>query len=373
MRFTINREEFLKALSVVSKPIPTKSFVASLVFVKLVLDDRGLNLIGSNETIAISTIIPFAKDDKEIIRNYKDGAILVQGHYLLEIVRKLSGSELTFDVMDNAVVEITDEKSSFQLNSAQAEEYPEYDFNESGTEFNVNTKEFIALVEQTSFAAAARENRPMLTALNVTAENNNLVALALDSARYAKKEINLQTEGQINFVANIPAKTINEIIRMFDEVENINVVVNERKMFFKFNNTIISSNLLNGEYPNVKNIVPKSFNYFLEVNAQEFLAAIDRVSLLTNDKKTVRLVITQEEVEVSSTTNEVGNANEKISTFHYEGERLEILFNAAFVIDAIKALRSEDVVLQFIGEFKPFVIKATNNDNCIQLITPVRA
>ncbi|MCQ2793872.1 MAG: DNA polymerase III subunit beta [Bacilli bacterium] len=371
MRFTINREEFLKALNVVSKPIPSKSFVASLIFVKLVLDDRGLNLIGSNETIAISTLIPFAKNDQEIIRNAKNGAILVQGRYLVEIVRKLSGKELTFDVMDNAVVEISDEKSNFQLNSAQAEEYPEYDFNEDGKEFNVNTKEFVALVEQTSFAAANKENRPMLTALNLTAENKKLTAIALDAARYAKKEIAINEE--VEFVANIPAKTINEIIRMFEEAETINIVVNERKMFFKFNNTIVASNLLNGEYPNVKNIVPKSFNYFLEANAEELLSAIDRVSLLTNDKNTVRLVITQDDVEVSSTTSEVGSAKEKINTFHYEGERLEILFNSSFVIDAIKALRAEDVVLQFIGEFKPFVIKDTKNDNIIQLITPVRA
>ena len=370
MRFTINRDDFLKALNIVSKPIPSKSFIASLVFIKLTLNDDGLNLVGSNETIAISTTILYNKNDKQIIRNFKPGAILVQGKYLVEIVRKLSGEELSFEAVDNSIVEIHDEKSTFQLNSAKAEEYPEYDFNESGIEFDISGINLTLLVEQTSFAADTKGNRPMLTALNITGEKNKITALALDSARYSKKEIEITTEA--NFVANIPAKTINEIIRMLDNANNIHIVVNDRKMFFKFNSTIIASNLLNGEFPNVKNIVPKTFNYFLEVNAQEFLDAIDRVSLLSNEKNTVRLTMSNDEVEISSTTNEVGSAKEKINTFQYNGGHLEILFNGSFVIDAIRALKCEDVVLQFIAEMKPFVVKNIKDDHIIELITPVR-
>jgi len=371
MRFTINKEEFLKALNIVSRPVPAKSFVPSLVFIKVVLDDRGLNLIGSNETIAISTTIPFMKEEEEIIKNFKNGAILIQGKYLTEIVRKLSGTELTLEVLDNSVVEITDEKSSFQLNSAQAEEYPEYDFNEEGDEFNVKTSDLIALVDQTSFAAAVKENRPMLSALNLTYENNTLTAIALDTARYARKSINIDKD--LHFVVNIPSKTINEIVRMFDETKEVNIVVNERKIFFKFNDTIISSNLLNGDYPNVSNIVPKEFKYSLEVSAQEFLSAIERVSLLCNEKNTIRLIMTQDEVEISSTTSEVGSANEKINSFEFTGDRLEMLFNAHFVIDAIKALKCDDIIIQFVAEMRPFVIKNVVDNSCLQLITPVRA
>lgn len=371
MRFTINREEFLKALNIATKPIPSKSFVASLVFLKLTLDHNGLNLVGSNETIAISTNIPFSINDKEIIRNYREGSILVAGRYLNEIVRKLSGTEITLDVLDNSIVEITSDRSSFQLNSAQSEEYPEYDFDEDGIQFTITSKDLIELVEQTAFAAAIKENRPMLTALNITGENNKLTALALDAARFSKKEIDIQIPN--NFIANIPAKTISEIIRMFENAENIDVVVNERKMFFKFNNTIVSSNLLNGEYPNVKNILPKGFSYSLEVNANELALAIDRVSLLCNEKNTVKLVMSPEEVEISSTTSEVGSATEKLNNFQFNGDRLEILFNGSFVLDAIKALKCDDIILQFVANMKPFVIKNTKDEHIIQLITPVRS
>lgn len=370
MRFTINREYFLKGLNIVTRPIPTKSFVASLVFVKVSLDNDGLTLIGSNETIAIQTIIPFKDNEKEVIRNFKNGAILVSGKMLFDIVRKVDGEEISFEVIDDSIVEITDNKTSIQLNSAPADEYPEYDFNEKGTEFHIDTKELIALVEQTSFAAATKENRPMLTALNIVGEGNKITAAALDAARYSRKDVTISTD--INFVANIPSKTINEIIRMFEDTKDVNIVVNDKKMFFKFNTTIISSNLLNGEYPNIKTLVPKTFNYFLEVNAQEFLAAIDRVSLLSNEKCTVKLVMSADEVEVSSTTSETGSAKEKIPNFNFTGDRLEILFNANYVIDAIKALRSDDIVLQFIAEMKPFTIKSTKDENIIELITPVR-
>ena len=370
MRFTINKNEFLKSLSVVSKPIPSKSFIASLVFVKLSLDDRGLTLVGSNESIAISTIINFTEGDKEIIRNYKAGAILVQGHYLLEIVRKLSGDELTFELIDNSVVQITDNRSSFKLNSAPAEEYPEYDFNESGTEFTVNTKDFIALIEQTSFAAAQKENRPMLTAINLNGKDNKLTAVALDSARLSKKEISIEENGE--FTANLPSRTANEIIRMFEDVDKINVVVNERKMFFKFGSTVIASNLLNGEYPNTNGLGPKSQNYILEANAQEFLNTIDRVALLSNEKATVKLTVSSDEFEISSTTNEVGSAVEKITNYQFQGNRFEVLVNSSFVIDAVKALRSDDITLIFESELKAFIIKSEKDSSVIQLITPVR-
>lgn len=371
MRFTINKDEFLKALNIVSKPVPVKSFIASYVFIKLTLDDNGLTLVGSNETIAISILIPRIKNEVEIIRNSRAGAVLIQGKYLTEIVRKLSSNELTLDVLDNSVVEITDEKSSFQLNSAQAEEYPDYDFNESGIEFNLYSKDLQSLIEQTSFAAALKENRPMLTALNISGENNTITAVALDAARYARKTILI--DNNVNFVANIPAKTINDIVRMFEDNITVNIVVNEKKMFFKFENTIICSNLLNGDYPNVKSVVPKSFNYFLEVNAQEFLAAIDRVSLLSDEKSAVKLIMSNEQVEVMSTSSEIGLANEKISNFQYTGDRLEILFNSTYVIEGIKALKCDDIVLQFIAEMKPFIIKNAKDDNVIQLITALRA
>ena len=209
------------------------------------------------------------------------------------------------------------------------------------------------------------------TAVNITGEGNQITAVALDSARYASKKITINSEA--NFISNISAKNINEIVRMFEENQEISVVVTEKKMLFKFANTIIASNLLNGEYPNVKNIVPKNFNYSLEVNAQEFLSAIDRVSLLSNEKSTVRLIMSNDEVQVLSTTSEVGSANEKINNFQFNGERLEILFNSSFVIDAIRALKSDDVILEFIAEMKPFVIKNPKDENITQLITPVRA
>ena len=373
MRFTIKKDVLLKSLSLVAKPVPSKSYIASLIFIKLTLNENGLNLIGSNETIAISTTIPYSINEEEIIRNHQEGSILLHGRYLLDIVRKLSNNDVTFELLDNSIVKINDGRSSFQLNSAQADEYPEYDFNIEGTSFTVKRVDFINMIEQTSFAAAIKETVPILTAINLTAskEDKTLTAVALDAARYSKKVIQIQNE--VEFSVNAPAKTLNEIIHMLDEIEDLNITVTDKKIIFKFNNTVITSNLLNGDYPNVKSLVPSIFNYSLEVNAQEFLSALERVSLLSNEKNTIKLIMTTNEVEILSTTNEMGSANEKISNFQFNGERLEILFNSSYVIDAIKALRSNDIVLKFVAEMKPFVVKNPNDETIVELITPVRA
>ena len=158
-----------------------------------------------------------------------------------------------------------------------------------------------------------------------------------------------------------------------ENVETISFAVSDTKVLVLFGNTIVSSRLIGGDYPNTRNIVPKSFNYFLEANAQELISAMERVSLLLSEKENVvKLTLSKDGVEVSTKSSQVGSATEKINTCQYDGERLEISFNSNYVIEAIKACGSEDVTLAFLGEMKPFVIKNAQDGSQIQLVTPMR-
>ena len=148
-------------------------------------------------------------------------------------------------------------------------------------------------------------------------------------------------------------------------VKNLNVTIRS-----PFGNTVISTRLINGSYPDTRNIVPKTFNYYLEVNAREFLSAMDRVSLFGG---VIKLIMTEDEVEMISRSTIAGSANVKLSTFQFSGERLEISFNSVFVSDAIRAVGSEDVTISLIGEMKPFVVKNVKDDSIDMLVTPLRS
>lgn len=371
MRFTINREQFLKGLNIASKAIGSKVAIPLLLNFKLVLDEKGLSITGSNNELTIHTIVPNMIGTKEIIRNQKYGATLVASKILTEIARKIEGDEVSLEVIDDTIVKIDDGKSSFKLNSIKAEEYPEIDLESSGVSFEVKTPDFISLIEQTAFAASQKEQRPILTALNLEAYDFKLVATATDSARLARKSIDLSEE--VKFSANISARTIIEISRLFENAPSVIISVSDKKMLFSFDGTVVASRLITGDYPNTKNIVPKTFNFFLEANAQELISAMERVSLLNVERENVvRLFLTEEAVEVTSKSQQVGSASEKIGTFQFSGDRLEVSFNGDYVISAIRAIKSEDVTIAFIGEMKPFVIKNNKDDSVVQLVTPVR-
>lgn len=372
MRFTIDKEALMKGLTLVSKAIPQKAELPILANFKLALTEKGLEITGTDNNMTILTIVPFMIGEKEIIRNSQPGETLVAAKILIEVVRHLEGETCTFELIDTSILKIEDSKSNFKLNSIRAEEYPSIDLSVSGASLVVPAKDIQSLVESTAFAASIKETRPILTAVSLEAGDFKLTATATDTARLARKSIDIESEAK--FVANIPAKKLIDIVRSFEGSEEVTIAVSDKKAAFAFGNSVISTRLTNGEYPNTKNIVPKSFNYFLEVNAQEFLKAMERVSLLSAEfEGVVKLIMDEDEVEMISRSSMVGSANEKLSVFQYSGEHLEISFRASFVADAIRACRSEDVTIAFIGEMKPFVVKNVKDTSVDMLVTPLRS
>lgn len=372
MRFTIDKEQFLKGLTMASKAIPQKIELPILANVKMNLSEKGLELTGSDNNITIHTVVPYMIEDKEIIRNYRQGAVCIGNKIFLEIIRHLEGSEITVELIDGTMLRIDDGKSNFTLNCINADEYPEIDLSPAGAVFEIGANEFTGLVEQTAFAASTKENRPILTTVNLAAGEGVLTAAATDTARLARKQIEI--DPNVKFSANIPAKKLSDIVKSFENAQVVSIAVSDKKALFAFDNTIITTRLTNGEYPNIKGIVPKNFNYHLEVNAREFLGAMERVSLLSADHDgVVKITMSDEGVEMFSRSTSIGTAREKLSMYRFDGDRFDISFRASFVADAIKAIKSEDVVIAFIGEMKPFVVKNAKDDSVDMLVTPLRA
>ena len=164
MRFTINRENFLKALNTASKAISSKSPIPVMTNFKLSLYDDVLSVLASNNEISIKTDIPSLIEDKRIINDSEEGSTLVASKYLTEIVRKIEGEVISFEVIDETIAQISDLRSNFKLNSIRPEEYPDIDLHGNGTSFVLTVDQFKTIVDQTAFAASTKEQRPILTA-----------------------------------------------------------------------------------------------------------------------------------------------------------------------------------------------------------------
>lgn len=372
MKFNVKRNEFLKAVTVASKFVPTSSPNPVLLDLALVLNEQGLMLYGGNGDVYLETCIPFVKDDKEVIRDYKEGSILINAKILNEIVKTIDGDEINFEIVEEGLAKLeNDNNTKYSLTVTRFEEYPDCNFEENGTKIVLSAKTFQEAVNQVAFAASQKNTRVALKAVNLENNGNNLIFTATDGSRLAKKE--LPSDCTNLFSINIDAKTLLEASRTIENEKEIEIYATDKKVLFKYDNSKIITNLIGGDYPNVRNIIPKTFYYFLEVNANDFLNAINSVAMLTLDRENiVKVTMVEGNVVVSSKSQLSGSGEKILSLFRYSGERLEISFNYHYVIDAIKALGSQDVLISFIGEMKPFTITDKNDPSNIHLITPVR-
>lgn len=372
MRFVIKRDELLKALLIAGRAVNSKSSaVPVLANLKLELDERGLSITGSNYELTIKTTVPYTRNDQEIIRNAKEGATLVNAKIITDMARKIDSDEINFEVVDSTIAVITAGKIKYNLNCIKANEYPDIDLEPNGIQINLTRTEFSSLVSQTAFAASLKEQRPILTAINLEAADGVLTATTTDSARLARKQISISTD--LRFSANVPAKMMVEVDHLLENAESVKVALSDKKALFEFESSVVATRLIAGDYPNTKNIVPRVTNYALEVNASDLLKAIDRVNILSIDRENVvDLSLSEDSVEISAKSTQVGSASEKIDVFKFSGSNLQISFNSEFVSSAIKALNSEDVTFLFVGEMKPFVVKNPEDESVIQIVTPVR-
>ena len=371
MRFTIKREELLKGLNIASRAVASKVAVPVLANLKFELNEKGLFITGSNYDLTIRTFIPYKQDEFEIIRNYKEGATLINSKIIVEIARRMGCEEITLDVIDSTIATISGGGSEYKLNCVRPEEYPDLDLESSGTTLTLMREQFDTIVSQTAFAASSKEQRPILTAMNLEAGHGHLVVTATDSARLARKEILIESD--VEFVANVPAKMMVEVDHLLEGVESLDIAFSDKKALFSLGRTVIATRLIAGDYPNTRGIVPKITNYSLEINGSDLTKAIERANILSIDRENVvDLTMDESGVEISAKSSQVGSAVEKIELFKYSGGQLKISFNSEFVLAAVRALGSEDVTFLFVGEMKPFVIKNAADDSIIQIVTPVR-
>lgn len=371
MRFTINKNKFLKLLLLASHGIGAKSALPQLMCFKIDMTQEYLAITSSNDDMAVYTKMPISGENEDNIRNFTPGSILVNAHILTEIVRKLGGDELSFEVIDERMAKIDDGNGNYKLVCMPSDEYPDIDLEKIGTPLTILGSDFTKLVDMTAFAALDKETRRVLMTINLKAEAGNLTATATDSARLSRKTIAIDPSAR--FSVNIPAKTLTDLVRMFEPNDDVTISAGSKKAVMTFGLTTVSCRVIDDNYPVSNSIIPQSFNSVLQVNSAELLTAIDRVSTVSTDRAAVvKLTMAVDDVELSSSSDQNGSGIERIKTSQYEGDRLEIAFNALFVTQAVRALSSEDVTLKFIGEMKPFVIVVPNDDSIIELITPMR-
>ncbi len=370
MDFKISKRYFYNALSVVARAISANSPLPALSGIKIEVLENEIVLTASDSFISIQKRL--VKENEEFkLDIFETGSIVIEAKYILEIVRKIDSDEIHIELIDGSLTKISGYFAEFNINGTKAMDYPVIDFSKPDNKFNIDAGTLLKIINQTAFATSDKETRPVLTGVNFKKEGNVLECVATDSYRLAKKVVSLNNQG--NFNITIPAKALNEIAKSIERESEIEVCVSDKKVQFWIDSIVVQSRLIDGIYPETNRLIPNEFSYELVVDARDILNAIDRASFIKSDGiSIIKLSASENEIVISSKSQEVGSSKEKLTAISYKGQPLEISFSGRYVFDAIRALSGPIVKIEFGGDMKPFVLQSMDDDSILQLVLPVR-
>ena len=370
MKIVIKKEILLEGLNKVSKALSTKNLVPALAGIKFDLTKKGLTLTASDNDIIIQNFIPKDKDNMEID---EEGSIIIQGKYILDIIRKISTDKINLEVFDDSKLTITTDNSEYNLNGINKKEYPNINLEESKNFIKIDGEEFKNMISQTAFAVSSDESRPQLTGINFKITGDELECNATDSYRLARKVLKLKENATESYNIIIPGKNIVEFSKIIND-EEVELHIFNNKVLFKTENLLFQSRLINGSYPNTANLLPNESMLKIVVNINDLYNVIDRVSTLTSDKeKNIVTLETEEETLIMRSSNvEIGRIEEKMPIKKENNEEIKISFSAKYMMDALKSLTGLEATISFVGEISPIIIKDKDDERITQLVLPIR-
>ena len=372
MNFKINKQLFYNALSIAARAISSNSPVPSLVGIKLEAEKNQLRITSSDANLSIVQVLSNEADEKLGLSVSEEGTIVVDYRYLIDIVKKIDSDEIFIEIIDGTLTHFAGDKAEFKINGYRPSDYPTIDFSEPSIRFVISSEALNDIISSTSFAASVKETRPVLTGVNMRGENGNLICTATDSYRLARKIVPLNCDP---FSVTVPAKCLNEARTIFSGCEEIHISLSEKKIQFRSGSTVMQATMLEGNYPQTERLIPTEFNNTMIISRRSLISAIDRCSFIkTDNMPLIRMEINgSDDILVSCKSQEIGEYNESLTAISYEGFPMDISFSGNYLLDALKALSTENVRIRFTENMKPFVINNENGDDSIlQLVLPVR-
>ncbi|GEP23848.1 MAG: DNA polymerase III subunit beta [Lentilactobacillus diolivorans] len=377
MKFSIGRTAFTKGLNTVARAISTKTTIPILTGLKLVANETGIVLTGSDADISIETTIRSDDPDNMLVIQ-SEGAIVLPARFFTDIIKKLPEDTITLEVGENFQTLITSGQSSFTINGLDANNYPHLPEIQTTDTIPLAGDLFKQIISQTVVAVSSQESRPILTGVHFVLSENNLLAVATDSHRLSQRKVTLENpiNGTYNFV--IPGKSLIELSRMIDDVKTeVTLSVTENQALFVIGNTLFYSRLLEGNYPDTTRLIPDSHDTQVAFDSPDLLAAIERASLLSHESRNNVVKITvdpdKKSVTIYGNSPDVGNVEEDLEPKTVEGNELEISFNPDYMKDALRSFGQATINIDFTSSLRPFTLTPTEeSESFIQLITPIR-
>lgn len=349
MIFKTSQENLLAGVQIVQNIVSSK--VTLPILSNILLEVRGakLRLNTTDLDIGISCEIPV-----DII---EEGAITIPAKRFGDIVRELPSGDITISVKKNNQVDIEGKQCRFKLGGLPKDEFPKFPEFKDKEAILIEQSTFKEMLRLTSFAVSHEESRYVLNGILIEISDNIIRIVATDGRRLAKIEKKLPAVLKKEVAVIVPIKAVQEISRNLQEEGTLSLMIGANQVLFDINGVLIATRIIEGEFPNYNQVIPKPAKNRITMNTQDVLSSIRRANLLsTPDFQAVKFEIFANKLVISKSTPDVGESREVIPV-EYDGEEMMVGFNPQLLIDFLKNINDEHVHMEILGTDKPTVMR----------------
>jgi DNA polymerase-3 subunit beta len=366
VKISLERDVLLAQLQTVSRVASTRSAIQALSGVQFATAASGCELRATDMDVGLR--VPL---DAEVAR---EGTVVLPARLLLDVIRSLPAPGVSLELRSaEQDVEIVSGNATFHIRTLRSDDFPPFPEPDSESAVELSAEAFVSTALKVAGSASRDETRPVLTGILVSASERELRMVATDSYRLSVKETTLDTPLSAGFEVNVPARALQELGRLVTHAaeDPLSVSVRQNQVLFTLGRVVLSSRLIDGQFPNYRQLLPESFEHELRLAGGEFTDVVRRISLLAQKNAPLRLAFAAGELTVSAQTPDVGEALESMPVA-FGGEPLEIGFNPEFLRAGLEAIEEGDVLLKLISPLRPGLIEAADESRFRYLIMPIR-
>ncbi|MCC6436258.1 MAG: DNA polymerase III subunit beta [Acidimicrobiales bacterium] len=361
MKFRCERDVLVDALATAGRAVSSRGALPVLSGIRAELQGDELLLSGTDLELSISVTVTVAGSG--------DGVAVIPSRLFNDIVRALEPGAVEVEIVDDTA-QVSAGRSQFSLRLIPADDFPRV-AEPTGDALAVDAKTLAQALRQVVPAASSDDSRPILTGVLVAAEAGGLRLVATDSYRLAVRDLvgaSVLAEGQSVL---LPSRALAELTRLLSSADSVDLRLGEREASFEAGRSRLTTRLIEGEFPNDRNLIPRNHPNRLTVSREVLLDAVRRVRLLARESTPVRLAHKADSLELLAITQDVGQAHESVDA-SFDGTELTVAFNPEYLIAGLEAVTADEVVLESLDARNPAVLRGVGNEDFFYLLMPVR-
>jgi len=362
MKIKVNKEAIIDCLQKIQSVINPRNALPVLSNVLFKAEDGKLELTATDMSLTVRATM-----EVEVI---EPGATTLPAKRIFGVFRELSVAEAEMEVNENNIAFIHAASSFFRIHGISEADYPSLPEMTDPKTYSFDQAAFCNMLRLTSYAASTDANRTLLNGVLLSFKGGKLTVVATDSRRLALVDHEVEFPADAEMDVIIPLKTVDELIRTLGDAGTVKILATQKQIAFEFDGTLIISKLVEGTYPNFRQVIPQTTGHRVSMERETLLTAVRRTSQLVSDAVSgVKLTFTQNRLEILAQAAEIGEGRETMDV-KYSGPDIAISFNPTFLMDPLKSLTADEVFLDLTDDTSPGVMRSTMS--FVYVLMPIR-